>query len=123
MKFKKNKAHTNINDHADISRYHALGTKLANDQAIHTRKPMDSPTVSEFQQCFQKRCSKKKNSLNFIVLFWIYKLLEHSENLIYNLKMTLTVLNKGIRSTPCGMLWKAGMSAVSGYSLLVIVML
>ena len=74
MKFKEIKAHTNINDLPDaVSRYHALGNKLANDQAIHTRKPMDSPTVSEFQQCFQKRCSKKKNSLNFIVLFWIYE--------------------------------------------------
>ena len=57
---KKIKAHTNIKDIPDaISRYHALGNQLANDQAIHTCKTMDQPTVLELQQCFTETMQKK----------------------------------------------------------------
>ncbi len=57
---KKIKAHTNILEITDpISRYHALGNKLANDQAILTCKTMDPAAVHELQQCFLETMQKK----------------------------------------------------------------
>ncbi len=56
----KIKAHTDICKISNpVSRYHALGNKLANDEAIQTCKTMEPTVVQELQQCYTDAVRKK----------------------------------------------------------------
>ena len=57
---RKIKAHENISLIPNaLNRYHALGNKLANDQAIYTCRTMDPAAVTELQSCYEETIKRK----------------------------------------------------------------